>query len=299
MDASPVPVKTRSRLRVTYSIHRAAKPVSAGLVVMQPGICHTRAHYLPLAGELNQLGLHVAIVDQQSERACFRNCIGLRSYIRGMKDAVEQMESETKLPIGAYVLHSMGALIGETMQQRYADLRRPTVFLAPIPVPGALPITLRLLRRRPGDYFRALLRRDILSLASSPQHARKLFFNARTPAPIVEHAQEQLKHAPLWVYCQLVLRRLFRRRIRNDGGRKLLLYSKTDKIFYQAEYEQTRARYPQLEDALVKGGHDFFLQHAEQTAQHIAKFLPEPSGTVARPKYLDLPAEKAQAKAVK
>ncbi len=105
-------------------------------------------------------------------------------------------------------MHSMGALIGEEMQQQYPELRRPTILMAPIPVDGALPITLRILTRHPLTYLKTVLTLSIHSLAKTPEQVRELFFDCRTPEGMVVNTTAQLKHAPFWIYCQFVLRRM-------------------------------------------------------------------------------------------
>ncbi len=270
---NPIVVSANTRLLVTYSFHAAPHPVSKTVVVLHHGILHTREHFLPLIEKLNERGIHAAMIDQQSEQAGFlRNFIGLKSYRIGMAAAVRQIEEETKLRIGSFALHSMGALIGEETQQHSPELRRPTVLMAPIPVNGALPISLRILRRHPLSYLKAVLTLDIHSLAKTPAQVREHFFDHLTPEPIVEQAAAKFKHVPFWSYVQLVFRWLFAARIQNDNLPKLLLFSETDEIFHPREYEKTRDRYPQLEQAQIKGGHDFFIEYAETTAEHIANF---------------------------
>jgi pimeloyl-ACP methyl ester carboxylesterase len=271
---NPITVPTSGRLGVTYSFHEALEPVSDRVVALHHGICHSRDQFLPLIMQLNGMGIHAAAIDQQSEGAgLFRNCIGLKQYREGMAAAVKRFESDhSPLRVGSYALHSMGALIGEEMQQRHRGLRRPTVLMAPVPVDGALPITLRILRRHPLSYLKAVLTLNIRSLARTPEQVRELFFDDRTHEPIVKDTAAQLKHASFWVYCQLVLRWMVRPRIHNDRLPKLLLVSATDEIFHPPEYEKTRDRYPQLELDWIDGGHDFFIQYADVTAQRIAAF---------------------------
>ena len=268
----PITIPAGTRLKVTYSIHKASNPKSELVIVLHHGICHTRDQFEQLIRQLNALGIHAAMIDQQSENAgFFRNAIGVNSYREGMACAVRKIEKE--LPIGSYVFHSMGALIGEEMQQAYPELRRPTVLMAPIPVNGALPITLRMARRHPLNYLKAVLTLDIHSLVKTPQQVRELFFDANTPESIIQKTTPQLKHAPFWIYCQLVLRPLVRKRIRNDGQPKLLFFSETDEVFHPREFEKTRRQYPQMNDARFdSGGHDFFIEYAAAAAEQIAEF---------------------------
>jgi hypothetical protein len=264
-------VTTSTRLHVTYSFHLAESPVNDRFVVLHHGICHTRDQFLPLIEQLNRRGIHAAMISQQSEQAgFFRNCLGVQGYREGMAAAVREIG--TRKPIGSYAFHSMGALIGEEMQQKHSGLQRPTVLMAPIPVDGALPITLRIMKRRPLAYLKAVAALDIHSLVDSPEEVRELFFDRRTPDDIIHKTTAQLKHAPFWIYCQLVLRPILLSTIRNDRLPKMLLYSDTDEVFHPEEYHKTRKQYPQLEEHRIKGGHDFFLQYADATAERIASF---------------------------
>ena len=298
MNVTVVP--TRLRQRVTYSFHEAADPVSDQVVALHHGICHTRDQFLPLIARLNSLGLHALMIDQQSENAgFFRNALGMQHYREGMAAALRKFaEDHPRLPVGSYALHSLGALIGQEMQQRYPQWRRPTVLMAPIPIHGALPISLRILRRHPLRYLKAVLTLNIHSLMRTPEMVRELFFDDLTPAPIVERTTEQLKHAPFWLYCQLVLRPLLRPRIRDDGLPKRLLFSETDEIFHPSEYRTTREQFPRLEEHHIRGGHDFFIEYAGEAAQQIAEFhqhyaVPTHAAipALAPPHFLHRPAE--------
>lgn len=264
-------VSASTRLKLRCSLFKAQRPVSDKLVLIHHGICHTLEQYQPLIDKLNDLGISAVMVEQRSDEACCRNFIGLSQYRENLATVVRTLENRG-YRVGSYVLHSMGGEIGEEMQQAYPQLRRPTVFLAPIPQRGALPITWRLLWRRPIAYLKAVFTLSIRSLADTPQEVRTLFFTADTPQEIVDETTSQLKHAPFWVYVQLVLRPLLRPWIENDKLRKLLLISPNDEIFHEAQYPPTRRLYPQLEEHRLPGGHDFFIEYAQETAQRIAEF---------------------------
>src|SRR4051812_42807550 len=107
------------RLRTTYTVHKAVRPRSECAIVLHHGIFHSRQQFVRIVEELNALGFHVAMIDQQSEGVGWlRNFIGAKQYRDNMARAVKVIE-ELHLPVGWYVLHSMGALIGEEMQQQY------------------------------------------------------------------------------------------------------------------------------------------------------------------------------------
>jgi pimeloyl-ACP methyl ester carboxylesterase len=268
----PVTVPTNSRLRVEYRVYKAQQPRSDCAIVLHHGIYHSHLQFLELIQKLNALGFHAVMIDQQSKRAgFFRNFIGAKQYRDGMANAVKKIETEV-MPVGWYVLHSMGAFIGEEMQQHNPRLRRPTVFMAPIPVDGALPIAVRIFRRHPIVYLKSVLTLSTLTLAKKRLHVRELFFDSRTPEKIVKRTTPQLKHAPFWMFCQLLLRWALRPRIHNDRLKKMLIYSRSDEIFHVREYKKTIERFPQLKRRIIKGGHDFFIEFAARTAARIAQF---------------------------
>ena len=270
MESISVPV--RSRLEVRCTLFKAQEPTGKELVLIHHGICHTLEQYRPLIEQLNKLHINVVMVEQRSDRAWFKNCIGLSQYRENLAAVVRKLKDDGH-PVVSYVLHSMGAEIGERMQQEHEELRFPTVFLAPVPLDGAWPVTWRIFKCRPITYLWAVVTLSIRSLVNNPKEVRALFFDPGTSKPFVDQTTDQLKHAPFLVYCQLVLRPWLRPRITNDNQAKLLLISKTDAIFKEEQYPPTHELYPQIEERHVPGGHDFFLENAEETAQHIKSFL--------------------------
>jgi pimeloyl-ACP methyl ester carboxylesterase len=263
-----ITVPNGSGLCITCSIHEAPNPQSHKLVVLHHGICHTREHFLELIAALNERGIPVAMIDQQSEGAQHRNRIGVKDYVEGLKRAVERLQQDG-WQIGSYALHSMGALVGEHLQKQNPELRKPTVLMAPIPRGGAWPITWRIIKRRTRDYGRALRTLDIRSLADTVEHVKELFFDPSVCDDIVERTRRRLKHVSFWVYCELVLRWLLWRWIRDDGQPKLLLRSKTDEIFHPPQYKYLEDLYDTF---IISGGHDFFIVHPNATAKLIADF---------------------------
>lgn len=290
-DLQDVPVAAGTRLAVRYSFHPAE---TAGenrkVVAMHHGILHCQAHFLKLIAALNAVGVHVLMIDQQSEKSRWKNCIGLGSYARGMAAAIGQFEQEHPgYQVTTYVCHSMGAAIGEQMQERYPALCRPTVLLAPIPVQGAVGIFVRLLLTRPWALLRAIATLSVLSLVRGTEEVRQIFFDEKTGTSTVEGCRRNLKHSPFGAYLQLTLRYVLRLPFpqKHNGQPNLLLTSPTDYIFRKNdqvnEYRETEFFYrrgylrtdgtPWLEVAEIPGGHDFFIGQGERVAQQIAQFL--------------------------
>lgn len=285
----PIRVHTGSPLETTFTLHAPTGGTEReGIIVVHHGICHTLAHFVDLIAALNDLGFHVAMIEQQSENAgFFRNCIGMRSYRRGMAAAVRAIEIETNKKVRCYVLHSMGAMIGEEMQGQHCnrDLRRATVLMAPIPMHGAGPVTLKLFFSDILAYLRTVATFNVHALAETPKQVKRLFFDKDTCDGTVEAARKELKHAPFWMYIRLILRPLiFWRWIFNNGEPKLLLYSTTDWLFHHKYgYMLTRFWYRPLQEAPIAGGHDFFIEQASETADQIAGFCDAEKNETGKP----------------
>lgn len=279
-----VPVDAGTRLNVTYSFHESASPLSDQILVVHHGILHTREHFRPFIAELNALGFHVAMIDQQSEAASFRNWIGLGSYATGMAAACRLIEKQQGKPIGGFIYHSMGAAIGEKMQGQSENqaFQLPTTFIAPIPIMGAWPIFIRLLFARPGDLLWAILKRSVLSLAQTDEDVCQLFFDEKAPPEIIQECLKNLKHSPFFAYLQLTFRFASIFPIRHNGQKNMLVTSDSDYIFHSSEYPRTMKRYRAgekhpaggkwLTTAKMPGGHDLFMAHPHETAELIATF---------------------------
>jgi len=272
---NPIPIRTRTRLDVTYSLHPADEPVSQFWVVLHHGICHTREQFRKLIAALNALGLNVVMIDQQSETAADRNWITIQQYRDGMAEALQQLQEKHRdISIGCYALHSMGALIGELLQSTYPQYRRPTVLMTPLPPwLGAFPITVRLLLGRFKDYVSAVRTFDIGSLARTSEQVNAIFFDRNATSESLAEVVGKLKHASFLSYVQLVLPWPARPWRWDNRLPKLLLTSPADRIFKPWEYWLVRLRSSQITRAMIGGGHDFFIPHAEWTAGQIFTFL--------------------------
>ena len=286
-------VDAGTRLKVTYSFHPSDRPTDDRRVVaMHHGILHSRDHFVGLIRELNHRGIHVLMVDQQSEYSSWRNFIGLGAYAKGLAAALRQFERRfSDYRIEAYIMHSMGAAIGERMQENRAnaDLCRPMVLMAPIPIQGAVGIFVRLVTSRPIGLGWAIFTMNVASLVRSKRHVRKIFFDRNVDKKKVDACQRHLRHSPFRAYLQLtfryVLRYLFPQN--HNGHPALILTSRSDYIFRRDdavnEYRETEIFYrrglvrkdglPWLELRRIAGGHDFFFAHPGKAARRITSFL--------------------------
>lgn len=274
-------------LHVYYTLCPAADPANKPWLVVHHGICHTRRHFPHLIRYLNHFGFNVAMLEQRIKGSCFaRNVVTMKRHRQAMAKAVEAVEAVINTAITGYVCHSMGAQFCEEMQQENPTLRRPTVFMAPIPVGGAGRCSWRILRRYPSDFARAVFCLSVLSLVTPSIRTKEWFFDEQTPTSVYGPASRALRHASFLAYIQLILRPLIGLRITNDGNAKRMLMCETDEIFYPPELDATMRRYPQMDvKRFPVGGHDFFIQFAQETADYVRAFfgLPTPKAEMNEP----------------
>lgn len=265
-------------LHVYYTLCPADDPANKPWLAIHHGICHTRRHFPHLIKYLNQLGFNVAMIEQRIKGSCFaRNIVTMKRHRQAMARAVEAVQAAISTDIKGYVCHSMGSQFCEEMQQENPTLRRPTVFMAPIPVDGAFPISLRIFLRHPIEYVWAIMRFSVLALVKAPPRTKEWFFDSQAPENIYRRASKALRHASFLAYFQLILRPIIGPQIADDGNPKLMLMCETDEIFHLRELDATKRRYPRmLVERFAVGGHDFFIQFAQQTADSVRAFFGPP-----------------------
>src|SRR5262245_55522876 len=110
-----LPVSVKSPLDVRSTLFKSQLP-SKTFVLIHHGICHAIEQYERLIEKLNKLGIHAVMVEQRSDDASDKNWIGLSQYRENLATVVPQL-ADLGCLIAGYVLHSMGAEIGEEMQQ--------------------------------------------------------------------------------------------------------------------------------------------------------------------------------------
>jgi hypothetical protein len=266
-------------LQVCYTLCPASGSLKNEWLVVHHGICHTREHFPELIEQLNLLGFHVVMIEQLLVGGWLaRNSVTMKRHREGMAKAVRAAaeairERDPNYVIAGYVCHSMGAQICEEMQQTYETLRYPTVFMAPMPVAGAFWTSIRILLRHPVDFARAVVTLSVLTLVKKPERTQEWFFDSRTPEDIYRRASVELRNASFLAFLQIAFRFIVGLKIVNDKNRKFMLMSATDELFYPWQLKQTRKRYPQMEEEHLKGGHDFFVQYAVETAEYIRVFF--------------------------
>jgi pimeloyl-ACP methyl ester carboxylesterase len=274
-----IPVSTDTWLNASYTMHEAKNPAHQKSVVFQHGYAHGSEQFEDVVRYLNKdHQINAATIDLQSDHAGWlrRNLTTINQYVRAHAATVMRMEI-ARANIGSYVNHSMGNVIGELMQEKYPELRRPTVMIAPVPVQGAIGVTLRTIRKHPVQYAKALAALDTSVLMKEPEQVRELFFDAKADEGIVQDTTKQLHPAPFAAYAQLGMRWTNKRL--NAGSPRKIIINETDAVFMPYEYKETQELYADMQKATIfpEGGHDFFIEHAKEVAGSIAAFHMERS----------------------
>lgn len=271
------------RLRVRLLRYPAANAKSDDYVVLHHGILHTAEHFDDLISELNDRRLNVAMIEQvPRDSARFPNTIGLGSFRDGMKKALEWMDDE-KQEISCYVLHSMGARIGQMLMKKRTKLQHPTVLMAPVPRGGALPVVLRIVWRSPWLFFKSILCRSVKMLADAKGNTRLYFFDENADEAVVQKAKQQFVDSPYLSFCQLLIPCFPIADYPNRENAMMLLHSETDEIFHRSQYSNLESDRSDLKQRKMMGGHDFFIPHAKDAADAIAGFLAKPRSNVREP----------------
>ncbi len=268
-----VPVETDTRLSASYMVHPSEQEGEKLFGAFVHGMSHTRNHALDLIDEVTPHGIDAVTTDIQSEKAWFKNAISIKSYVRALSKTLHTIEEETRRRIDFVCGHSMGGRMLQMAMDADPTLRRPTVLMAPVPLTSAWPATQRAIGRDWKKMATMALKRDVLHAMKTPDDVRTLFFDGETPDEIVLATMSELRHTSFRAYLSLGNPSS----LSTTDQKTLLLRSDTDELFWDEKYETERALYGDnlTEIALPRGGHDFFIEFAKDTAKHIADFAHE------------------------
>lgn len=267
-----IPVKTDTRLDVSYVFDPADRPQSDSLTVMTHGLSHGSVQFGGVASTLKREGVHVARLDFKSNGD---NRIGMAEYVRAQHQALAYVQNHTRLRIGSLGAHSMGGKMTKKVKLAHPEWRLPTVYMAPIPEKGAGMAVLRGMKADWKSHVRALVHLNVLELMKTNDQVRKLFFDKDTPTEpvdIVDETRRQMRHTSYRAFVNLLgmsFNHPLRTKIKEPT---LLLYSDTDFLFPPESYDDLGYTHPNLKKEHIPGGHDFFIEHAEWTGMAYADF---------------------------
>jgi pimeloyl-ACP methyl ester carboxylesterase len=191
-----------------------------------------------------------------------------RSRIR---DYVADLDAAAaKLPAPLVVVgHSMGGLV----VQRWLIHNRPAgaVLVAPIPVHGVIPATLRVARRHPATFARVNATMNMAPLVGSPELVRELFLAPTSPDDVVRRCHERVGNESYLAYIEML--GLVRARPARVSTPVLVVGAESDGIFTPREMEKTARAYG-TEAVMLPGGHDIMLDGSwEALAERIEVFV--------------------------
>jgi pimeloyl-ACP methyl ester carboxylesterase len=220
-----------------------------------------------LVPRLRAAGHEVTAIDLRHHGAQPRD--GLRRA--RVRDYVADLDAATRsLPAPLVVVgHSMGGYVTQRwlMDNRAAG----AVLLAPVPVHGAIPASLRLARRHPVTFAHVNATLNMAPMVSTEALVRELFFAPDTPDEVVRRCHQRVGNESYRAYLDLL--GLVRVRPARVTTPVLVLGAERDGIFSVAEMERTARAYG-TEAVILPGGHDLMLDGSWETvAERIEVFV--------------------------
>ncbi len=220
-----------------------------------------------LAPRLRRTGHTVTAIDLRHHGAQERK--GLRRS--RVRDYVADLDAATReLPAPLVVVgHSMGGYV----LQRWLVDNRPAgaVLVAPVPVHGAIPASLRVAAHHPAVFARVNATLNMAPMVRTEALVRELFFTPDAPAEVVRRCHERIGNESYLAYLDLL--GLVRTRPRKVSTPVLVLGAEGDGIFTVAEIERTARAYGTAA-VILPGGHDMMLDGSwEAVAERIEVFV--------------------------
>jgi pimeloyl-ACP methyl ester carboxylesterase len=204
----------------------------------------------------------------RSGRARSLRWTSLGDYVEDVGRAVERIGRAPVL-----VGHSMGGLI---VQRHLAEGGAAVagVLLAPVPLRGVLPLTLRTARRHPRAFLAANLTGRLWPIVATPALARDLLSDAFTDAQVAAvHAR--LQDESYLAYLGMLVPRIDASRVRVPI---LVIGGGADRLFPPREIQATARAYG-VDAEIVPGvSHDLMLDPAwERIARRILDWVDAPT----------------------
>jgi alpha-beta hydrolase superfamily lysophospholipase len=268
MSMHRIAVPSRTALDVSVELHTAKDAI--GMASIQHGICHSAEGFHDLAHELNNQGLDVALIDLRTDTAgkIRRNFISMKSYVNAYIEARHAIEEETGNKVEVSMSHSMGGWIDRESKKRDPHLQGPSVYMAPVPTLGTLPMILRIMRDRLDIFLRSLPPQNVHNVMQHEDDIRYLLGDAGSTEDVIKTIQAQIHHSSSLTY----LRMLFGHTATPSTEPILLAESKTDRLCPTHSNDNLQKIYSNLSVVQIPGGHDFFVQYPRLTADAIMEF---------------------------
>ncbi len=183
-------------------------------------------------------------------------------------DVAEVVSNLPQPPI--LIGHSLGGLV----VQKYLEKKSATtaVLLAPVPIHGVLPITLRVVRRHPLAFIRTNLTLSLYPLIGTPEMARELFFSSGTDSETLGKNYARMQDESYLTFLDMLAFALPRpQRVTTPV---LILGAANDAIFSPAELQATARAHGTEAKILPDRAHDMMLERDwEVVANYIIQWL--------------------------
>jgi len=182
-----------------------------------------------------------------------------------LEQAVDSLDTE---PI--IVAHSMGALVA----QRYLERHNlpAAVFLAPVPLGGAMRATLRTARKHPIEFLKANFTLDLGALVSNRDTARDLLFAADISDEDLDRYWPMLQSESYLAFLDMLL--LTRARPQLVQTLVSIVAGSADHLFSVKELTRMSGVYGTELTVIDDAGHDLMLDPRwEQVAEAITGIL--------------------------
>ncbi len=174
---------------------------------------------------------------------------GIRHYVADVEAVVAQLDRPPVL-IG----HSMGGLVVQKYLERHTV--PGAVLVTPVPVGGALGVTLRTMRRYPMAFLKANLFLRLWPIVGTPALARAHLFGTEMSDGELHRHFGRLQDESYLAYLDMVLRRP---RPAKAGAPVMVIGATHDGVFTVAEMDATASAYG-TEAVLIAGAtHDLML----------------------------------------
>jgi pimeloyl-ACP methyl ester carboxylesterase len=196
----------------------------------------------------------------KSLRAC-----SLADYVEDVDSVADSLPTRPVL-IG----HSMGGfVVQKCLESRDAPA---AVLVASMPPRGALPFTLRVLKRHPWLTARALVDGNSLPCFNTPERARESFFSARvSDSDLLRHIARLQNESQRMSLDAMVLKLPRPRRVTTP---MLVLGAERDDCFTRSEVHATARAYRTEAQIFADMGHDMMLEPGwESVAERIHTWL--------------------------
>jgi len=171
--------------------------------------------------------------------------------------------------------HSLGGLVVQKYLERHAA--PGGVLMASVPPAGTVGYSLRMLRRHPLLFVRAMVTVSLLPVVATPARAREVLFTAETPQAIVDACHARLQDESFPGFLDTMLFSL--PRPRRVSAPMLVVGADRDNVFTVNEVRRTARAY-RTQARIFPMGHDMMLDTGwEQVADAVDEWI----GATLRP----------------